>query len=59
MRARAADSASSLVGPLLGDLVDGDIVMVKGSNASRISEIARALATVENKPPAAKAAMQQ
>jgi len=59
MRARAADSASSLVGPLLGDLVDGDIVMVKGSNASRISEIARALATAENKPPAAKAAMQQ
>ncbi|MEE2693064.1 MAG: UDP-N-acetylmuramoyl-tripeptide--D-alanyl-D-alanine ligase [Pseudomonadota bacterium] len=43
MRARAAAAASDLVGPLLGDLVDGDIVMVKGSNASRISEIARAL----------------
>ncbi len=58
MRARSADAASALVAPLLGELIDGDIVMVKGSNASRISEIARALAAPQDDGPAAKAAAQ-
>jgi UDP-N-acetylmuramoyl-tripeptide--D-alanyl-D-alanine ligase len=43
MKGRLADTAGDLIDAVIGELQDGDIVMVKGSNASRISEIARAL----------------
>ncbi|MFN0022770.1 MAG: UDP-N-acetylmuramoyl-tripeptide--D-alanyl-D-alanine ligase [Parvularculaceae bacterium] len=42
-RAGLAADAKSLAPMILGSLQDGDIVMVKGSNASRVSEIVAAL----------------
>ncbi len=39
IRAGRAADARSLAAPILGALQDGDIVMVKGSNASKVSEI--------------------
>jgi UDP-N-acetylmuramoyl-tripeptide--D-alanyl-D-alanine ligase len=43
MRAATAPAAAGLIDLVRGDLVDGDIVMVKGSNGSKISTVARAL----------------
>ena len=43
MRGVFASSAVGLVGPVLEDVAPGDIVMVKGSNASKVSAVARAL----------------
>jgi UDP-N-acetylmuramoyl-tripeptide--D-alanyl-D-alanine ligase len=43
MRARSAKNAAGLVEAVKSDLRDGDIVMVKGSNASKVSLVARAL----------------
>jgi UDP-N-acetylmuramoyl-tripeptide--D-alanyl-D-alanine ligase len=43
MRAARADNAAGLASEILESLRDGDIVMVKGSNGSKISEIATAL----------------
>jgi UDP-N-acetylmuramoyl-tripeptide--D-alanyl-D-alanine ligase len=43
IRAAAAPQAAGLVDAVLADLRDGDIVMVKGSNGSRVSAVARAL----------------
>ncbi|MFQ5563150.1 MAG: UDP-N-acetylmuramoyl-tripeptide--D-alanyl-D-alanine ligase [Parvularculaceae bacterium] len=43
MRAARAPSASGLLDAVMADLRDGDVIMVKGSNASKVSEIARAL----------------
>jgi UDP-N-acetylmuramoyl-tripeptide--D-alanyl-D-alanine ligase len=43
MRAAKAANASALAPAVLGAVKDGDIVMVKGSNASRVSEIVSAL----------------
>ncbi len=45
MRAAAAPAASDLLGAVLAELQDGDIVMVKGSNGSKVSLVARALET--------------
>ncbi len=56
MRAKAAPAAAALVAEVVGALRDGDIVMVKGSNASKVSEVARAL--VDAQSPAPKAATQ-
>ena len=55
MRAKKAPAASALVAEIVGALRDGDIVMVKGSNASKVSEIARALAGLQAGAPLAKA----
>ncbi|MEX0644422.1 MAG: Mur ligase family protein, partial [Parvularculaceae bacterium] len=55
MRAKAALTASALVADVVGGLRDGDIVMVKGSNASKVSEIARALGSLTSGAPRAKA----
>lgn len=43
MRAERAGAASDLIAVVLANLRDGDVVMVKGSNASKVSEIVRAL----------------
>jgi UDP-N-acetylmuramoyl-tripeptide--D-alanyl-D-alanine ligase len=43
MRAAAAADAKALAPEVLSSVKDGDIVMVKGSNASRVSEIVAAL----------------
>jgi UDP-N-acetylmuramoyl-tripeptide--D-alanyl-D-alanine ligase len=43
MRAERAGAASELIGALIADLGDGDVVMIKGSNASKVSDIVRAL----------------
>lgn len=43
MRAKRAGAAPELIAALFADLRDGDVVMVKGSNASKVSEIVRAL----------------
>ncbi len=43
MRGLYADDAVGLVGPVLDAVAPGDIVMVKGSNASKVSAVARAL----------------
>jgi UDP-N-acetylmuramoyl-tripeptide--D-alanyl-D-alanine ligase len=53
MRAVAAPNALGLIEAVKGDLRNGDVVMVKGSNASKVSEVARALETGE--APAQKA----
>ncbi len=50
-RAAIAEDADALVAPLVDGLKDGDVVMVKGSNASKVSKIVGALhaaATKEN-----------
>ena len=44
MRGLCAGDAVGLVGPVLDALAPGDVVMVKGSNASKVSAVARALA---------------
>jgi UDP-N-acetylmuramoyl-tripeptide--D-alanyl-D-alanine ligase len=43
MRAAAADGAAALAWTVVAELKDGDIVMVKGSNGSRVSVIAAAI----------------
>ena len=43
MRGLYADSAVALVGPVQVEIAAGDVVMIKGSNASQVSAIARAL----------------
>jgi len=43
IRAGKAADARTLVPAILGALKDGDIIMVKGSNASRVSEIVAAI----------------
>ena len=43
MRAGVADAAAALAGTVVAELKDGDIVMVKGSNGSRVSVIAAAI----------------
>ncbi|PQA89274.1 UDP-N-acetylmuramoylalanyl-D-glutamyl-2, 6-diaminopimelate--D-alanyl-D-alanine ligase [Marinicaulis flavus] len=43
MRGLYADDAVGLVGPVLDAVAPGDIIMVKGSNASKVSAVARAL----------------
>jgi len=43
MRGLYAGDAVGLVGPVLDAVGPGDIVMVKGSNASKVSAVARAL----------------
>lgn len=43
MRGLYADDAVGMVGPVLDAVSSGDIIMVKGSNASRVSAVARAL----------------
>ncbi|WP_411817608.1 UDP-N-acetylmuramoylalanyl-D-glutamyl-2,6-diaminopimelate--D-alanyl-D-alanine ligase [Hyphococcus sp. DH-69] len=43
MRGLYADDAVGMVGPVLDAVSPGDIVMVKGSNASKVSAVARAL----------------
>ncbi len=43
MRGLYADNAVALVGPVQVEIAAGDVVMVKGSNASQVSAIARAL----------------
>ena len=43
MRGLHAGDAVGLVGPVLDAVGNGDIVMVKGSNASKVSAVARAL----------------
>jgi len=43
MRGLHAGSAVGLVGPVEDDVAPGDVVMVKGSNASQVSAVARAL----------------
>lgn len=55
MRGKSAPDAKSLTPVVIGELRDGDIVMVKGSNASKVSEIVRALDATKNAPPRAKA----
>jgi len=45
MKAKSAPDASALINAVLADLQDGDVIMVKGSNASKVSEIVRALKT--------------
>jgi UDP-N-acetylmuramoyl-tripeptide--D-alanyl-D-alanine ligase len=57
MRARAGSSASEVIPAILADLRDGDVIMVKGSNASKISDVVKAIAAagsgVANQPAAA------
>jgi len=43
MQAAYASSADGLIDAVIDDLKPGDVVMVKGSNASRVSNIARVL----------------
>ncbi len=43
MRGDISPAASGLLDGLLANLRDGDVVMIKGSNASRVSEIVHAL----------------
>ncbi len=43
MRGLHAGDAVGLVGPVLDAIAPGDVVMVKGSNASKVSAVARAL----------------
>lgn len=43
MQAAYASSADGLIDAVIDDLKPGDVVMVKGSNASKVSKIARAL----------------
>lgn len=43
MRGLHAGDAVGLVGPVLDAVAPGDVVMVKGSNASKVSAVARAL----------------
>ena len=43
MRAASAPAAAGLIDAISADLIDGDMVMVKGSNGSRVSAVARAL----------------
>lgn len=42
-RARSAAAAGELIPAILSDLKDGDVVMVKGSNASKISDVVKAI----------------
>ncbi|NWG71769.1 MAG: UDP-N-acetylmuramoyl-tripeptide--D-alanyl-D-alanine ligase [Parvularculaceae bacterium] len=56
MRAAAAPDAAGLVAAVLGELEDGDIVVVKGSNGSKVSLVARALENNNSgRPKAAEA----
>ena len=55
MRGARAETAAELASAVLADLRDGDVVMVKGSNASKVSDIARALETAGAAAPARKA----
>ena len=43
MRGLHAGSAVGLVGPVADAVAPGDVIMVKGSNASKVSAVARAL----------------
>jgi UDP-N-acetylmuramoyl-tripeptide--D-alanyl-D-alanine ligase len=43
MRARREADAASLAATFADDIKDGDVVMVKGSNASKISAVVKAL----------------
>ncbi|MHA7873433.1 MAG: glutamate ligase domain-containing protein, partial [Hyphococcus sp.] len=43
MRGLHAGSAVGLVGPVVDAIAPGDVVMIKGSNASKVSAVARAL----------------
>jgi UDP-N-acetylmuramoyl-tripeptide--D-alanyl-D-alanine ligase len=43
MQGLCAGDAVGLVGPVLDAVRPGDVVMVKGSNASKVSAVARAL----------------
>ena len=43
MRASHAERAEDLRGDLLGELRAGDVVMIKGSNGSRMGPLASAL----------------
>ncbi|MBB5519249.1 UDP-N-acetylmuramoylalanyl-D-glutamyl-2,6-diaminopimelate--D-alanyl-D-alanine ligase [Amphiplicatus metriothermophilus] len=53
MRGRWSEKADDVLAALRADLADGDVVMVKGSNASKISLVARALESEEARPKAA------
>lgn len=44
MRGLYADDAVGLVGPVLDAVGAGDVIMIKGSNGSKVSAVARALA---------------
>lgn len=46
MRGACADAASGLAETVLADVKDGDVVMVKGSNASKIGAVVAALTAV-------------
>ncbi|MEO1013811.1 MAG: UDP-N-acetylmuramoyl-tripeptide--D-alanyl-D-alanine ligase [Pseudomonadota bacterium] len=50
MRARAAPDVDALLADFVADLRDGDIVMVKGSNASKVSRIVDALNAADVSP---------
>ena len=49
MHGAFASSAGGLINAVIEDLKPGDIVMVKGSNASKVSEVARALMALSDK----------
>ncbi|MBI1366754.1 MAG: UDP-N-acetylmuramoylalanyl-D-glutamyl-2,6-diaminopimelate--D-alanyl-D-alanine ligase [Alphaproteobacteria bacterium] len=55
MRAGAASSAAGLAEAVIADLRAGDIVMIKGSNASKVSEIVRRLDDLGETGPRARA----
>jgi UDP-N-acetylmuramoyl-tripeptide--D-alanyl-D-alanine ligase len=55
MRAATAPDAKSIVPAVLSELKDGDVVMAKGSNASKVGDIVRAIVAAAETPPRAKA----
>jgi len=56
LRGAQADRADALIPPLRAVLAAGDIVMVKGSNASKVGDIVKALQSGEGPANAAAAA---
>ena len=48
MRGAFASSASGLINAVIADLKPGDVVMIKGSNGSKVSEIAKAMKALAN-----------
>lgn len=58
LRARAGAAAADITPAILSDLRDGDVIMVKGSNASKISDVVKAITAAAGGgqyPPAAGA----
>ena len=49
MRGLKAGSAVDLVGPVLEAIAPGDVAMVKGSNASKVSAVAAALSQTSSR----------